>query len=867
MVLVGAACALAALSGRAFGQAADSCGDAPSVGVGTVTWDLAGATNDGTATCGFSQTGPDVWLEFVAPASEVYAVSTCGLTTFDTVLSVFDACGGAELLCNDQYCGNQSEVIIHATAGTRYLVRVALWGFETEGFGEVSITSLGQGPANDVCTNAAPVGEGTFAYDTRGATTDGATSCAFGDSGAADVWWLYTPTFTGRAEIQTCGLTSFNTHLNVFDACGGAELACNDNFCGVQSRLLVPVTQGVPVLVRLAGSFGQIGSGEMSISQAPPAPPNDDCATATPTGEATIDFDNLYATTDGASSCGFAGNPGGNDLWWAYTPSFTGSAEIQTCGATFMDTQLSIYDACGGTELACNDDFCFLQSRLLVPTVQGVPMLIRLAGWDGQIGTGQLIITQAPPPPANDNCATADAVSEGVFSWDNTYATTDGAASCGFGGNPGGADLWWAYSPTFTGTARASTCGIDVDTQISVYDACGGSEIACNDDFCGLQSRLTWEVVQGATYWVRVAGWNGVTGAGAVTLEQAPPPPANDNCDDALAVGDGVYPFDTTDATNDGPGSCGASETSNDVWFLWTVGSNGCAVIETCGSPLDTVISTFDACGGFELFCNDESCGSQSQLTVPNVVAGTEILVRVSAFANGFGSGTLTLRVDPQLPYVAPGASTPEGEACLGDDAVDTFNGGCNLFPPLFGSITCGETVLGSSSGFLFTGEFYRDTDWFEFSLPADDTVTLTGQAQFEAQMFLLSTDCGEGAILAFGTNNACSPDVTCSAFLPAGTYRAFISPRGFGPAAATCGVNSEYWISLSFGAGCGGAACDPDVNCDGSPDQGDVACMILAVAGDTSCICQDPDFNLDGSADQGDVAALIGVVAGQPCP
>jgi len=61
--------------------------------------------------------------------------------------------------------------------------------------------------------------------------------------------------------------------------------------------------------------------------------------------------------------------------------------------------------------------------------------------------------------------------------------------------------------------------------------------------------------------------------------------------------------------------------------------------------------------------------------------------------------------------------------------------------------------------------------------------------------------------------------------------------------------------------------ACDADVNCDGSPDQGDVACMILAVAGESACICQDPDFNADGSADQGDVAAHIGVVAGQPCP
>jgi len=61
---------------------------------------------------------------------------------------------------------------------------------------------------------------------------------------------------------------------------------------------------------------------------------------------------------------------------------------------------------------------------------------------------------------------------------------------------------------------------------------------------------------------------------------------------------------------------------------------------------------------------------------------------------------------------------------------------------------------------------------------------------------------------------------------------------------------------------------CDPDVNCDGAADQGDVACIILSVAGDASCFCQtDPDFNLDGSADQGDVAALIGVVAGGECP
>jgi len=64
-----------------------------------------------------------------------------------------------------------------------------------------------------------------------------------------------------------------------------------------------------------------------------------------------------------------------------------------------------------------------------------------------------------------------------------------------------------------------------------------------------------------------------------------------------------------------------------------------------------------------------------------------------------------------------------------------------------------------------------------------------------------------------------------------------------------------------------GAPACNPDINGDGSTDQGDVACMILAVSGDTTCTTYDPDFNADGSADQGDVAAIIAAVAGGGCP
>jgi len=60
---------------------------------------------------------------------------------------------------------------------------------------------------------------------------------------------------------------------------------------------------------------------------------------------------------------------------------------------------------------------------------------------------------------------------------------------------------------------------------------------------------------------------------------------------------------------------------------------------------------------------------------------------------------------------------------------------------------------------------------------------------------------------------------------------------------------------------------CTPDMNQDGSVDQGDIACLIAAVAGDLACTTLNPDFNGDGSADQGDIQALIRVVAGSPCP
>jgi len=468
---------------------------------------------------------------------------------------------------------------------------------------------------------------------------------------------------------------------------------------------------------------------------------------------------------------------------------------------------------------------------------------------------------------AADSCASAPVVGYGTFSWDLVGKTNDASVTCG--ASTTGPDVWLDFLSPADGEVTVSTCGLTTfDSVLAVFDACAGTQLLCLDDFCGLQTQITINATTGTHYLIRIAQYfNGDTGSGQVTISGPVGPPANDACGSATAVGEGTFDWDLRGASNDGPATCGGSGTNPDVWFAYTPSADGIAEFSTCGlTTFDSVLAVFDACGGTQLFCLDDACGLQTSFTLP-VVATSTYLVRVAQFGlgrNGFGQMAINLCT---ANYMPPDSGTAEGENCLVDEEADILNGGCNSTPNVFGAIGCGETILGTSSGYTFNNQAFRDTDWFRFTLAADDTVTLSGQAQFTCQVFILPDACPATILAGPANNSACNADFSLSTFLTAGSYIAFISPTTFGPGTVVCGQNSSYWMNLAFGAGCGGASCDPDVNCDGSPDQGDVACMILAVAGETGCICQDPDFNQDGSADQGDVAAVISTVAGQPCP
>jgi hypothetical protein len=122
---------------------------------------------------------------------------------------------------------------------------------------EISGSGFGGGSASDACADAPLIGDGTYAASNVGHGADDDASCCASD--AADVWWEFAPPYDGTVNIDTTG-SAFDTVLSVYDACGGSELACNDNAVAVTTSLLsLEVDADSTYLVRVAGKGGATG--------------------------------------------------------------------------------------------------------------------------------------------------------------------------------------------------------------------------------------------------------------------------------------------------------------------------------------------------------------------------------------------------------------------------------------------------------------------------------------------------------------------------------------------------------------------------------------------------------------------------------
>ncbi len=165
------------------------------------------------------------------------------------------------------------------------------------------------------------------------------------------------------------------------------------------------------------------------------------------------------------------------------------------------------------------------------PSAPGVPIPVSA----GTIVTPVDVILNVTPPPPNDDCADAIAVTHFPFTTtiDTRLATSaadDPAPSCVATSNPKTTkSVWFRVTSPLGGTVTLSTAGSSYDTVVSAFTGVCGSLAAtgCDDDGGGdLTAVLALPVAAGTPYLVEVTDFAATGGTLVLTAAFDPTPPA-----------------------------------------------------------------------------------------------------------------------------------------------------------------------------------------------------------------------------------------------------------------------------------------------------------------------------------------------------
>lgn len=226
---------------------------------------------------------------------------------------------------------------------------------------------------------------------------------------------------------------------------------------------------------------------------------------------------------------------------------------------------------------------------------------------------------------------------------------------------------------------------------------------------------------------------------------------AQDECATAVPVGVGSTAFDTSTGTPSvEPWTCVAS-TAADLWFAYTAAASTLLNIDTCGSSYDTALMVFDSCGGLEVACNDDSCGTQSAVSfVP--VAGTTYYIRVGGWSTSTGAGVLNIQ----------------------EVLTPLTNDDCAHALPVGGGTTLADTTLATTStepwSCSTTTVFTHGKDiWYTYTPAGSGDFTINAcnaGTAFDTVIELFTGSCGALTVVA------CNDDVPCTpSFRSAVTY------------------------------------------------------------------------------------------------
>ncbi len=256
-------------------------------------------------------------------------------------------------------------------------------------------------------------------------------------------------------------------------------------------------------------------------------------------------------TTTNSDTGGFNTSP---DAWYSYTG--TGAEEFVTfslCdGGTSYDSRLTVYDSCGGTQVANNDDFCAFQSQVSFVSDGTTTYYVAVEGFGAASAGAYSLEVSCNPVADNDLCDDATSIACGETILGSTlFATPDlGAPDCGGGNDAPG--VWYKIEDTsgLVTDYTVSLCdgGTTYDSKLVIYsgDDCGTLVcVAENDDSCDLQSEVSFQGDGVSTYYILVNGFflTGASGDFSLNLSCTPVPPPNDRIANSIDVDEIGFPY------------------------------------------------------------------------------------------------------------------------------------------------------------------------------------------------------------------------------------------------------------------------------------------------------------------------------------
>lgn len=226
----------------------------PPLGSGLVEAGTAAAGDDFAGSCGGGGS-PDVAYQWDVPYDGFFVLDTQG-SDFDTLLYLYDDCGGAELWCNDDAEGSvSSRVVAPFAQGDRVLVVVDGKAGET-GTAVLNINPV-ECPSADLTGQPLPA-----SFSNVAGTNEHGGACG----GAGN------PERAFRWQAADDGLYAFRVQSEAFPPavyveagpiCGGPELGCNGAASG-RSEVVRSIAAGQYVTV-IADSQGGAGGFDIDV--------------------------------------------------------------------------------------------------------------------------------------------------------------------------------------------------------------------------------------------------------------------------------------------------------------------------------------------------------------------------------------------------------------------------------------------------------------------------------------------------------------------------------------------------------------------------------------------------------------------------